>query len=179
MKFNSGAGREAPISGDGFVTLDDGTVRWGRFGAAGVLVRCAAGGNADGGEGGEGGDGGWWYFLARRSEWCHQGGCWAIPGGALSHGESPVEGAVREFVEEVGEVLGDFTVAEIYEDDHGGWSYWTIVVDVAERFAPAALVNWETAETDWFPQDRLGELELHTAFRRTLVRLGFLEERGA
>ena len=63
-----------PISGDGFVTVADGTARWGRFGAAGVLVRSV------------GGDGSLWYFLARRSEWCHQGGCWAIPGGALHQG---------------------------------------------------------------------------------------------
>jgi predicted NUDIX family NTP pyrophosphohydrolase len=51
-------------------------------------------------------DGSWRYFLARRSEWCHQGGCWAIPGGALHQGEEPIEGALREFVEEIGDVLG-------------------------------------------------------------------------
>ena len=162
-----------PRSGDGFVTLADGTLRWGRFGAAGVLVRCA------GGDGGDGTDqGSWWYFLARRSEWCHQGGCWAIPGGALHKGEPPVEGALREFAEEVGAVLGEgeFRVVDVHEDDHGGWSYWTIIVEVSERFAlPAAELNWETAEAGWIPHHRLGELELHTAFRRTMVRLGFLD----
>ena len=158
-----------PLCGDGFVTLADGSLRWGRFGAAGVLVRCA----------GEG-DGSWWYFLARRSEWCHQGGCWAIPGGALNQGEPPVEGALREFGEEVGPVLGDgdFTVVDVHEDDHGGWSYWTVVVDVPERFAPPAPANWETAETGWIHHDRLAELELLAAFRRTLVRLGYLVESG-
>jgi 8-oxo-dGTP diphosphatase len=157
------------VSGDGFVTLADGTRRWGRFGAAGVLVRCVGGPN---------GDESWWYFLARRSEWCHQGGCWAIPGGALHQGESPVEGALREFAEEVGAVLaeGEFTVAEVHEDNHGGWSYWTVIVDVPERFAPpeAAALNWETAETGWVSHHRLSGLELHSAFRSTLVRLGFL-----
>ena len=175
VKGTRTGGEPAPISGDGFVTLADGTVRWGRFGAAGVLVRCAARGDGDDGERC------WWYFLARRSEWCHQGGCWAIPGGALDQGESPVEGALREFAEEVGEALGealgDFTVAGVYEDDHGGWSYWTVLVDVAERFALPAAVNWETAETDWVRHDRLGDLELHSAFRRTLGRLGVLGER--
>jgi len=155
-----------PASGDGFVTLADGTRRWGLFGAAGLLVRC-------------GDEGSWSYFLARRSEWCHQGGCWAIPGGALNQGESPVDGALREFAEEIGAVLGDeeFSLAAVHEDDHGGWSYWTIIVDVAERFAPSAIaLNWETAETGWIPQDRLAELELLGAFRRTLIRLGFLGE---
>src|SRR5438105_3470546 len=103
-----------PLSGDGFVTMADGTRRWGRFGAAGVLVRCPAGeGDVDAGDDGERS---WWYFLARRSEWCHQGGCWAIPGGALHQGESPVEGALREFAEEVGAVLAEaeFSVAEVH-----------------------------------------------------------------
>ena len=140
-------------------------------------MRCAGG--RDGGDRGEGRDeGSWWYFLARRSEWCHQGGCWAIPGGALHRDESPVEGALREFAEEVGAVLRDseFRVVDVCEDDHGGWSYWTVVVEVAERFAlpAAAELNWETAETGWIPRHRLGGLELHTAFRRTMVRLGVL-----
>jgi 8-oxo-dGTP diphosphatase len=161
------------VCGDGFVTLADGTLRWGRFGAAGVLARCA-----DGRDGGDRNERSWWYFLARRSEWCHQGGCWAIPGGALHHGEPPVEGALREFAEEVGAVLGEaeFSVVDVHEDDHGGWSYWTVVIDVAERFCPPAPVNWETAETGWFPHDRLAELDLLGAFRRTLTRLGVLDE---
>ena len=71
------------VSGDGFITLADGSRRWGRFGAAGVLVRCASAA------------GGFEYFLARRSEWCHQGGTWAIPGGALNHGEEPLAGGRR------------------------------------------------------------------------------------
>jgi 8-oxo-dGTP diphosphatase len=156
------------VSGDGFVRLADGTVRWGRFGAAGVLVRCA-------GAGADGGDGGWSYFLARRSEWCHQGGTWAIPGGALHLGEAPVDGALREFAEEIGHVLEEFNLVEVHEDDHGGWSYWTVVVEVPEAFAVPAPANWETAETGWIAHDRLAGLELHGAFRRTLTRLGFLE----
>jgi 8-oxo-dGTP diphosphatase len=154
------------VSGDGFVTLADGSVRWGRYGAAGVLVQCPDSAGMVS------------YFLARRSEWCHQGGCWAIPGGALNQGESPVDGALREFAEEVGVVLDDraLQVVDVHQDDHGGWSYWTVVVELSERFAPpgAGSCNWETAETGWVAHDRLGELDLHSAFRATLVRLGFL-----
>jgi 8-oxo-dGTP diphosphatase len=152
------------LSGDGFVTLADGTLRWGRFGAAGVLVRCP------------GDDGSRSYFLARRSEWCHQGGCWAIPGGALHHGETPVDGALREFVEEVGDVLGEFAVVDVHQDDHGGWSYWTVIIEVTEPFAAPTAFNWETAETGWIPHDRLGGLDLHSAFRQTLGQLGYLPE---
>jgi 8-oxo-dGTP diphosphatase len=151
-----------PISGDGFVTVADGTARWGRFGAAGVLVRAV------------GDDGSRWYFLARRSEWCHQGGYWSIPGGALHQGEQPIAGALREFVEEIGDVLGEYTVVDVHEDDHGGWSYWTVVVDVPEPFPVPAPANWETAEADWVPHHRLDELDLLAAFRQALVRLDVL-----
>jgi 8-oxo-dGTP diphosphatase len=154
------------VSGDGFITLHDGSRRWGRFGAAGVLVRCAAAG------------GGFEYFLARRSESCHQGGTWAVPGGALNEGEAPLAGALREFAEEVGVDLTDYTVVATHEDDHGGWSYWTVVVDVAQRFTVTAH-NWETAETAWIAGHRLVELELLAPFRATLLRLGLLPSEGA
>ena len=150
-----------PASGDGFITLADGTRRWGRFGAAGVLVRCA------------GEDGTFDYFLARRSEYCHQGGTWAVPGGALNEGEEPLAGALREFAEEVGVDLADFSVATIHEDDHGGWSYWTVIVDVPARFT-AAVTNWETAEAAWIAGHGLAALELLPPFRATLTRLGLL-----
>ncbi|HEV7686636.1 MAG TPA: NUDIX domain-containing protein [Acidimicrobiia bacterium] len=150
------------VSGDGFITLADGSMRWGRFGAAGVLVRCA------------GDDGAWHYFLARRSEFCHQGGMWAVPGGALNEGEAPVSGALREFSEEIGLALTGFSVVDIHEDDHGGWSYWTVVVELSERFGPPVAVNWETAETAWIAGHRLAELELLEPFRLTLARLGLL-----
>jgi 8-oxo-dGTP diphosphatase len=150
------------VSGDGFVTLADGTQRWGRFGAAGVLVRCA------------GEDGSWSYFLARRSRFCHQGGTWAVPGGALHQGEAPLAGALREFEEEIGVALRDFDVIQIHEDDHGGWSYWTVVVEVPEPFTAPAATNWETAETGWIPRHRLAEIELLEPFRHTIVRLGLV-----
>ena len=149
------------LSGDGFVTLADGSRRWGRFGAAGVLLR-----HVDG-------DGEAHYFVALRSGWTHQGGTWAVPGGALDEGESPLEGALREFEEEIGHDLGEYEVAEIHEDDHGGWSYWTLVLDVPERFEPRVL-SWETAECRWVRATELSELDLFDAFRATLSRLGLL-----
>jgi 8-oxo-dGTP diphosphatase len=151
----------APVSGDGFVTLPDGTRRWGRFGAAGVLVRCRCP------------DGSYDYFLARRSEHCHQGGTWAVPGGALNQGEDPLAGAVREFAEEVGVDLADFAVVTVHEDDHGGWSYWTAIVEVPARFE-ATVTNWETAECAWIGEHLLAGLDLLVPFRATLARLGLL-----
>src|SRR6266508_1817314 len=112
-----------PRSGDGFVQVADGTQRWGLYGAAGLLVRHVDPGTETVS-----------FFVARRSHHTHMGGSWAIPGGAIAKGESPVEAAVREFGEEIGLILSPVNVVQIHEDDHGGWSYWTIVVAVDERF---------------------------------------------
>lgn len=150
-------------SGDGFVTVADGTARWGRFGAAGVLVRHVDEAGTT------------WYFVARRSEHCHRGGTWAVPGGALDRDETVLDGALREFTEEIGHVLERFTVAGVHEDDHGGWAYWTVVVDVAERFEPPPLLSWETAEARWVQAHELAGLNLFDAFRQTLVRLGVVD----
>lgn len=143
------------MNGDGFITVADGTMRWGRYGAAGVLARA--------------GDR---YFVAQRSLHCHQGGTWAIPGGALHSDESPVEGALREFAEEIGVALDGFEAVSTHEDDHGGWSYWTIVVDLPAPFEAPDRLHWETAATAWVTGDELAELDLHPAFRATVARLG-------
>ena len=147
-------------SGDGFVTVADGSVRWGRFGAAGVLVR-----HIDDG-------GGHHYFLARRSVHTHQGGSWAVPGGALDDGESPLEGALREFAEEIGPFSSGYEVIAVHEDDHGGWSYWTVVLEVTERFPVPDRLSWETAEARWVAAEELRELDLFAPFRASLEHLG-------
>ena len=144
-------------SGDGFVTLHDGSMRWGLFGAAGVLARS-----------------GERVFVALRSPHSHQGGTWAIPGGALHDGETALEGALREFAEEIGVQLEEFEVALEHEDDHGGWSYWTIVLDLPSPFDAPDRLHWETSATDWVTLEELAALDLHPAFRATLERLGLL-----
>lgn len=147
-------------SGDGFVVVADGTVRWGRFGAAGLLLRHRdAGGDA-------------WYFLARRAAVTHQGGTWAIPGGALDEGEDAIEGALREFREEIGDLVGIHRVVTVHQDDHGGWVYWTIVAEVDDRFEVPAQLSWETAEARWVRAEEVRTLELFAAFRDSLVHLG-------
>ena len=146
-------------SGDGFIMAGDGQPRWGRYGAAGVLVRHVEGEDH-------------WYFLARRSEYTHRGGSWAIPGGALDEGETPLDGALREFAEEIGTALPDHSVVRVHESDHGGWSYWTVLVDVDERFPVPAAFHWETADARWVRSDELAQLELFDAFATTLAELG-------
>jgi 8-oxo-dGTP diphosphatase len=149
-------------SGDGFVELPDGSRRWGRFGASGILLRH------------EDESGISRYFVARRSKEIHNGGTWGVPGGARHRDETPLAAATREFREEIGYELAEFDVTDVFEDDCGVWSYWTWLVEVADRNEGREVLNWETDEIRWATAAELAELDLFDAFRVTLHRFGVL-----
>jgi 8-oxo-dGTP pyrophosphatase MutT (NUDIX family) len=142
----SGGGR----SGDGFVRCDDGHVRWGRFGAAGVVFVV------DGDTGPE-------VLLQLRSAFAHEGGTWSCPGGAIDEGESALEAALREAAEEVGappdpwHLVGEHVFAPA-----GDWRYTTAVVAVPHRFGTSR--NFETDEVHWFAPAAVEGLGLHPGF---------------
>jgi len=149
-------------SGDGFVRGADGHVRWGRFGAAGIVF--VTGGPSDRR-----------VLLQLRSAFAHEGGTWSIPGGALDEGETPLEGALREASEEVGalpadiEVLGEHRFAP-----DPGWSYTTIVVSVPEPFGEAA--NFESDAVEWVGLDAVDDRPLHAGFAAAWPHLRLLAE---
>lgn len=138
-------------SGDGYIYFPDGTRRWGVHGAAGILMRHV---DARGTER---------FFLARRGEHLSGGaGTWAVPGGALDQGETPLVGAMREFREEI--KVGDVDVAVVGEHRdavHEAWAYTTVAVDVTHRFTPPGKLDWETAETGWFTRNQVKKLPKH------------------
>lgn len=137
-------------SGDGFVRCSDGHVRWGVFGAAGVVfVQRTADGPL--------------VMLQRRSAFAHEGGTWSCAGGALDEGETPLDGGLREASEEVGAVPEDITVlGSVVFQPAVDWSYTTFVVEVAEQFG--ASMNFETDDVSWFGPDDVDRLELHAGF---------------
>lgn|SRR5487761_1993180 len=156
-------GSDVLRSGDGYVELVDGSRRWGLFGAAGVLLRSRAEEEAR-------------YFVAKRSERVHLGGVWAIPGGALNRGESPLVGALRELAEETGLAPAKYEVAAEHHRDHGVWSYRTFLLDVPPQRFDASALNWETDEVRWVTIAELSQLELLPAFRDALVALSILND---
>jgi 8-oxo-dGTP pyrophosphatase MutT (NUDIX family) len=138
-------------SGDGFIRCSDGHVRWGLFGAAGVVFVTVDGGGVP------------LVMLQLRSAFSHEGGTWSCPGGALDHGETPFEGALREASEEVGEapaaaaLLGQYVFAPAVD-----WSYTTVVVRVDEPFG--APRNFETEAIAWLPVEEVDRRGLHPGF---------------
>ena len=138
-------------TGDGFVRCSDGHVRWGLFGAAGVVFVVR---EVDGAV----------VMLQKRSAFAHEGGTWSCAGGALDMGESALAGALREAAEEVGRIPASYEVVGQYvfapcED----WQYTTVVVEVDRRFGDS--VNFETDAVQWFGLDDVDRLDVHAGFR--------------
>lgn len=145
-------------SGDGYVYIPqaDGTVTrvWGLYGASGVLIR-----NVDE-------HGTERFFLAQRGGSVEGGnGQWAVPGGALDEGETPEQGALREFREEIRTDHEDLQVHSQYRDQvHEEWAYTTVIATSPTQFSPPEKLDWETKATGWFTRDQIASMELHPGF---------------
>ncbi|MDO8389080.1 MAG: NUDIX hydrolase [Actinomycetota bacterium] len=138
-------------SGDGFLQCSDGHVRWGVFGAAGVVFVLRPPSLPT------------LVMLQKRSAWAHEGGTWSCAGGAIDEGESPYDAALREASEEVGDipahhlVLGEYVFAPATD-----WVYTTVVLEVDEMFG--ASVNFETDAVAWVPVEEVVHRPLHAGF---------------
>ncbi len=140
-----------------------GTRHWGRFGAAGLLVRAPV---ADGSPA---------VLLQHRALWSHQGGTWGLPGGALDSHEDAQGAALREAEEEAGlprehlRIRAQVTTAEVFGPGGGYWRYTTVVAD-----APALLEtvpNRESSELRWVAEKEVTDLPLHPGFAASWQRL--------
>jgi 8-oxo-dGTP diphosphatase len=139
--------------GDGWVQCALGHRHWGRFGAAGLLLAGEQG-----------------AILQHRAAWTHEGGTWGVPGGARDSHEDVVASALREADEEA--AIDPASVAPIgwWLDDHGGWSYTTVVAHHRGPVHPRVM-NAESTDIRWWPADQVGTLPLHRGFATTWPRL--------
>ena len=142
--------------GDGWVHCDCGRRHWGHNGAAGVLLarRDAETGRVT------------HVVMQHRALWSAEGGTWGIPGGAISDGESAIEGALRESFEEANITSGDIEVVGAYREDHGNWRYTTVFAfeKPGHSVDPCAHDD-ESMEIKWVPIDDVPKLKLLTAMR--------------
>ncbi|MFP5019986.1 NUDIX domain-containing protein [Pseudonocardia phyllosphaerae] len=158
-------------SGDGWVRCAYGHRHWGLFGAAGLLVRHHDDADPPGVDR---------VLLQHRASWSHHGGTWGIPGGALDPGETARQAALREAAEESDLDTAAAETVDEFVDDHGGWSYTTVVVRVPCA-PPVAVRGAESTELRWVRADRLHELDLHPGFATSWPRvraLGALPHTG-
>lgn len=144
--------------GDGWVVSDGGSHFWGRHGAAGLLLRAPAP------------DGTFAVLLQHRAPWSHQGGTWALPGGARDSHESAEEAAVREALEETGVQAALMTVrTTVVTHEVPGWSYTTVIADTAEQLH--TVPNRESSELRWVLEHEVADLPLHPGFAASWERL--------
>ena len=137
--------------GDGWTGCDTGHQHWGKHGAAGLLI-CAP--DAAGQP---------LVLLIRRARWSHHGGTWGPPGGARDSHESPAQAAVREATEECGAPPGTVRIHGLLNDDHGGWSYHTLIAGSPEPFE-VRPVSQEATKVSWIPAGEVAGLRLHPGF---------------
>ena len=142
--------------GDGWVQCNCGRRHWGHNGAAGVLLarRDEATGRVT------------HVVMQHRALWSAEGGTWGIPGGAISDGESAIEGALRESFEEANIISEDIDVVGAYREDHGNWCYTTVFAfeKPGHSVDPCAHDD-ESMEIKWVPIDDVPKLKLLTAMR--------------
>jgi 8-oxo-dGTP diphosphatase len=136
--------------GNGWTTCGQGHRHWGRFGAAGLLAFAPDDGQTR-------------VLLQRRSWWGNHGGTWGPPGGARDSHESAVTAALREAEEECAMPADAVSVTGIFLDDHGGWSYQTVIA-AAPRPFPVRAVSSETSQASWVAAEDVEALDLHPSF---------------
>jgi ADP-ribose pyrophosphatase YjhB (NUDIX family) len=105
-------------------------------------------------------------LLQRRAWWTHHGNTWGVPGGARASWETPEQAALREVGEEVALSLEIVEIDSVHHDDHGGWSYWTVIADAGEPLT-ASPRSRETAEMRWVPTTDVATMSLHPGFAAT------------
>jgi 8-oxo-dGTP diphosphatase len=146
--------------GDGWVLSDDGAHFWGRYGAAGLLLRAP------------GSNGGAAVLLQHRAPWSHQGGTWGLPGGARDSHETVEEAAVREANEEAGLTADRLTVrTTVVTATAAGsvWTYTTVIADAPEQLV--TVPNRESAELRWVAEEQVADLPLHPGFAASWAQL--------
>ena len=153
-------------SGSAFLRCSDGRVRWGLYGAAGVVfvVRFPDGPRV---------------MLQKRSAIAHEGGTWSCAGGALDLGEHPLAGALREASEEIGPIPDGVAVwGSVVFQPADDWSYTTFVVHVPGEFG--ASINFETDAVSWDSPDEVERRPLHAGFAAAWPALRkIIETQGA
>lgn len=135
-------------NGDGFVSCVCGRRHWGLFGAAGLLLSDPRRG----------------VLLQHRADWTHEGGSWALPGGAVQPHETSAQAAARETEEEAAVPGEAFEVVAQRSDEHGSWRYTTVLATVLGDGARPRVANAESTALRWVHPADVADYPLHSGF---------------
>ncbi|MFI6297665.1 NUDIX domain-containing protein [Nonomuraea sp. NPDC050790] len=144
----------AAKDGDGWAECSRGHRHWGLHGASGLLaVHHDDQGTPH-------------VLMQKRAWWSHHGGTWGLPGGARDSHEDAIVSALREAQEEAALGADGLHVRGVYLDDHGGWTFETVIAEAGALLA-AAPANSESSELLWLPLPEIAARKLHPGFAET------------
>lgn len=148
-------GGNKPDQGDGYFFSTNGSRFWGKFGAAGALLRR------------KNNKGEYEYFLAKRSAGLSQGGGkWGYPGGAHKNKDdadvNQATTAIAEFMEEVGgEIAPDnaVKVGTFLNEVAPDWGYTTHFFEVGpDEMKGLSPKDGENSEIGWFTSEQITKM---------------------
>ncbi|WP_051722501.1 NUDIX domain-containing protein [Streptomyces albus] len=99
------------------------------------------------------------FLLQQRAPGVQHARTWSLPGGAMEPGETPRRAAHREAAEELGCLPRIEHVATL-ADEHGGWTFHTVIARTLEPFRPRPG-NGEALAHRWCTPAELPTLPLH------------------
>lgn len=140
------------LDGNGWVSCGCGSRHWGRHGAAGLFLVVDD-----------------HVLVQLRPAWAHQGGTWAIPGGARDSHERVVAAALREAQEETALDPASVRVLGVHRLQHPDWRYDTVIATADRR--PDVTPHAESVRLEWVALDCVAEWDLHPGFRESLPDL--------
>jgi 8-oxo-dGTP pyrophosphatase MutT (NUDIX family) len=144
--------------GYGLVRCERGHVHSGRHGAAGLLVYYH---DAEGRA---------YVLLQQRAIWGPGGGTWGLFGGGRHGHEDAVTAALRETAEECTLEVSAVRLHGVLSDDHGGWTYHTVVGSLDGR-TPVRPASMESRDAAWVRSDEVERLPLFAPFEESWSRL--------
>lgn len=134
--------------------------QWGRYGAAGLLVRSTKEKTPR-------------FLLLKTGDWVDAHGRWQLPGGARDELENPYQAVSREAHEEIGvpedQVRRLRPVGEhVYQPDKD-WSYTTLAADADGPF-DVTVDGDETTDAGWFTPAEINRMIAADQVQPTLAR---------
>lgn len=134
------------LDGDEFIQCGLGHQHWGRYGAAGLLVR-----HED------------MVLLQQRSPLSIGPETWGLFGGARARDEASVMAALRETGEESTLDVAVVRIRGVVREDHQGWVYDTVIGDI-ETMVDVEPASWESKDARWVPVEDVAGMDLFPYF---------------
>lgn len=144
--------------GDEWVKTAAGGEVWGKYGAAGLLLRHVDDQGVER------------YLMAERGPGISNPGKWQFPGGAIESLEKPYEGGTRETLEELGFKDSDLLDAAVHGHHEAtaklangkDWKYTSVAATVKTQLKPdlsTASARAETSDARWMTRQEIENLD--------------------